>query len=221
MEFFHGDSIEWLKEQPDASLDTVITGIPDLSEITDYTPDNMENYRGFVAEVVQLLAAKVRPDQFIIFIQTDRRRDGVWIDKAFEIQTVMKSQGVPLRFHKIIINKKGIDLYRVGFSHVLAFSRSARYSKRMPDIFEAGFRLWANATPLTPVVALMELMQRQGVRRIIDPFAGLGTVGLVANIYGIRSWNIELDPGHYKEMKRNYKSPKFQKALIGRIFGAI
>lgn len=221
MDFLNEDSIEWLKTQRDNSLSTIITSIPELSEVTDYIDDTPEDYKTFLHEIVLLLAQKVRDDEFIIFIQTDRRKNGIWIDKAFEIQSIMKSCNIPLRFHKVTINKEGIDLYRVGYSHILGFSKIRTYNKRFPDVFRSGLRLWPNATPLVPLISIMEFLQKCKINHIIDPFAGYGTIGLVANIYGIHSWNIEINISYYKQMKQYYKDKLFQRRLIGHIFKTI
>ncbi len=210
---YHGDAIEWLNNQIDNSLSTVITGLPDLSEITDYVSD-MEGYKSFLNHIVTLIGNKVRDDQYIIFIQTDRRHNGVWIDKSFEIMKTMESIGIPLRFHKIVCSSKTLDLYRVCYSHILCFSKTRKYSIPFRDIIPASYKTWANAVSITVLVELGKFLNKQGVTHIIDPFAGYGTIGLVMRFLNIHSWNIELDIDTYERMEQNITDYKFNKYLL-------
>jgi adenine-specific DNA methylase len=214
MDLYNGDSIEWLQNQPDNSLSTVITGIPDLSEITNYLPDSIEAYKNFLCEIVSLLANKVKASEYIIFIQTDRRNNGEWIDKSFEITKTMEKCGVALRFHKIVCSSKIIDLYRVGYSHMLCFSKLSKYSKPFRDVIPPSQKLWANATPINPLIEIAQFLKSKNVNHVIDPFAGFGTVGLIMNLFGISSWNIELNPTIYTIMWENRSNYKFQMELV-------
>ena len=63
------DARKWLKKQENHSLQTIITGIPDMHEVgLEYN-----EYYDFFMDVSKLIMTKLQKDHYAIFIITDRK----------------------------------------------------------------------------------------------------------------------------------------------------
>ena len=79
------DSLEWLSEQPDESINNVLTGLPDMEEL-NMTDINI--YLEFFRKTAGLIFRKVKKNGYCIFIKTDRKFDGGIIDKIYNLTNV-------------------------------------------------------------------------------------------------------------------------------------
>lgn len=201
MNFITADSRVWLREQLDASLPSIVTGIPDMDEVN---MTDVDSYCAFVQEIAWLCFQKVLPNGYVIFIQTDRKVGGKWLDKAFLIQNVTSAP--KLLFHKIIVRSFGTQIQRPAFSHILCFSHSngtggGRFS--FPDVIQKGQVLWNNGTSIEALEHIMQFLKGRGIESILDPFCGHGTIAIVAKRYGIECQCIDIDPSMIQRTQEN------------------
>jgi hypothetical protein len=98
------DAVVWLRKQPDQSLGHVVTGLPDMGDLAPSL--TVDEYTVWVQRVFALLCQKCKPQAYIILIQTDRKAEGVWIDKTSIINSAAQRLCVPLRWHKIVLRQK-------------------------------------------------------------------------------------------------------------------
>jgi hypothetical protein len=190
------DAFVWLNNKTDNSLDTIITGIPDLDELEELNSNqvSLEEYTLFFKKAVNLIMKKVRDDECIILIQTDRKIKGEWIDKSYLSNTVANELELKLLWHKIIQNREGTYLQRPTYSHLLAYSKKQKSGKAFPDVISCGKKLYKNATSPNAVWYVMNFLKEKNIKSIIDPFTGRGTIPYIASLFDIHSIGIDIDP---------------------------
>ncbi len=174
-EIFCQDAVAWLAAQKDHSLGNVITGIPDLDE----TPYNETQYVGFLSKVALQIFKKVKKDGYCIFMNTDRKFEKKWIDKAFLIQEMAKKAGISLRWHKIILLRpvNSAHLQRPTYQHFLCFSYNSGPGEATADTIFCGQKSYKNASCPVGIEHSLNFLKRYSPYQfIVDPFVGRGTV---------------------------------------------
>jgi len=158
------DTVKWLESQ--SSIEgSIVTGIPDVSE----TGMSMAKYEKWFILLCTLMMQKVVGTGLIVFIQTDIKREGKWIDKSFLCNLAAHRLHIPLLFHKICVREK-----------VTSVSGAiATYS-------------WPRATGLETCRYVMRYIARHtNSKTIIDPFCGQGSILAMANEYGLNAIGID------------------------------
>jgi len=192
------NAIRWLEEQPDNSLPSAVTGIPDTHTIQkDMTT---AEYMQFIRIASSLIMKKVRPDQYCIFILTDRKGDGIWIDKGHQIIDMALSLDMKQLWHKIIVNKQSVNFIMASYSHFLCFSKAGTPGKPTPDVMERGDIVYRYATGQIPTRIAIEFLAGK-TDTVLDPFVGQGTVVAMANAYGMKGIGIDIDPEQCEKAK--------------------
>jgi DNA modification methylase len=186
------DAKKWLASVKDHSLGNVVTGIPDFME----TGMEFEEYINFIMDVVLLIFKKVAKDGYCLFMNTDRKQSGWWLDKGFLIQTVAKQVKIPLKWHKIILLRGvgRIHLQRPTFQHYLCFSYEGKPGIATPDVFECGHKEYKNSScPHGVEHAIKFIKQYSAHQMVVDPFVGRGTTLLVAKKHGMPGIGVDID----------------------------
>ena len=192
------DALLWLEEQPDHSLDNIITGIPDMNEVDM----SMEDYTQFFIKAVQLIFQKVKPVSYVIFMVTDRKYKGTWFDKSFLIQQHASS----LKWHKIILLRDvgKIHIQRPTYQHYLCFSASSGPGNATPDVIYGGKRSYANGACLPALEHAVSFIKRYAPHQfIIDPFVGRGSTLQEAKKQNIPGLGIDLNPTQCEFANKN------------------
>jgi len=204
VKILHTDSIEYLERKKDQSLPTIITGIPDMDEV------NMNDiqYIDWFQKVCDIIFRKVKKNEYTIFIQTDRKVNGRWIDKSYYLNNVAHKNHMKLLWHKIILYRpvNSIHLQRPTYGHMLCFCHSSSTNgpgKQFPDVIEGSKKLYKNGTSIQPLHYIMKFLVEKGIQVIIDPFAGYGTISVIAKKYHISSLAIDIDAECVEKIKEN------------------
>lgn len=183
------DAMAWLRRQ--GGLECVVTSLPEMAE----GPwKRVEDYRAFFTEAAELCFSAVADTGYVVFLQTDRKRNG-WLDKSYWLSAAGEAAGMRLLWHKVALRVAvgKTDLYRPGWSHMLCFSRAGRIGVPFADVIERGEVTYADAFGQTAVRAVLEWLGRQGVRKVVDPFVGSGTVVAMANALGMDAVGVDND----------------------------
>jgi hypothetical protein len=185
------DAITWLEKFEDAGRGAIITGVPDSDDLK--LP--VEKWRDWFSYAVLLCLRAAHPDACTIFCLTDRKKDGALISKAHLMVEQAKQAGVRLLWHKIVLRHAvgAVDLYRQGYSHMMAFSRNMSSGSPTPDVLHAGTRIYKNATGVNAAKVAVQFATSKQRHLIIDPFCGHGTVLAVANALGFDALGIDID----------------------------
>lgn len=198
------EALAWLAANPLPPRAAVFTSLPDAVELARGARAGWEDW--FVGAATAVLRA-TPDDGATVFYQTDVKRDGRWIDKAFLVQTAARALGVPLVWHKIVCRAPaGQATYgRVGFAHLLCFARDVRdpIEAATPDVLpELGAMTWARAMGLAAArFAVGWLKERAMASCLVDPFCGVGTALAVANAAGMDAIGVEKHAGRAEQAR--------------------
>jgi hypothetical protein len=191
----HADALAWLAANPANPNASVVTSLPDVSELPALTLDAWQTW--FIAAARQVLAWV--PDAgAAVFFQSDIRVAGAIIDKGYLVMRAAEEARFALLWHKIVCRKPPgtVAFGRPSWSHMLCFRRTPppRVRAMGPDVLaDAGFMPWSRAMGVTACrAACTYLRDELGTREIVDPFCGKGTVLAVANTMGLDALGVEL-----------------------------
>jgi hypothetical protein len=187
------DALDWLARNRPLVGASVITSLPDTSELPELS---LEDWQGWFVRAAALTMSSVDDQGAAIFFQSDIRHRGVWIDKAALVQTAGAASGMKLLFHKIVCRKPpGTSSQgRATYSHLLGFARVVRPPRRpTPDVlpdpgFIAGRKAMGTAACL---LACRYILEETTTRTVVDPFCGWGTALAVANALGMAAVGVD------------------------------
>jgi hypothetical protein len=189
------DALPWLEAQPILQGCSLITSLPDVSEVAMPLP---EWKRWFIAAAGRVFA-RVPDDGVAIFYQTDIKPSGVWIDKAHLVQRAADDAQVPLIFHKVVCRKPpgSITFGRPSYAHLLCFSRGLTldYARSTADVIvDGGESTWSRGMGVESCrIACRYVRTSTPTRTVVDPFCGQGMVLAVANALGLDAVGVELN----------------------------
>ena len=190
----HGEALAWLAEHPAEPGTSIITSLPDVSELAEC---DFEAWRAWFLRAAQAVLAWVPADGVAIFFQTDVLHRGVWIDKSFLVLSAAQASGQHLVWHKIVCRTApgSASPGRAGYSHLLCLAREVRPAFRhaLPDVLaDAGFEPSHKAMGVEAcALAVRFVLAETPARAIIDPFCGRGTALAVANALGLDALGVD------------------------------
>ncbi|MCA3014734.1 MAG: SAM-dependent methyltransferase [Myxococcaceae bacterium] len=188
------DGVAWLRTQTFDERHAVITSLPDVSEVA--LP--FDAWRRWFIDTAQLVCERLAPSAVAVFFQTDIKREGRWVDKAYLVQRGAEAAGSAQLFHKVVCRAPvGMTTFgRPAWAHLLAFSktRTVAPGDSTPDVLpRLGEMPWARAMGVEACEAAVRFVKLQAnASVVIDPFCGLGTVLAVANRHGLDAVGVEL-----------------------------
>lgn len=201
------DGIRWCKSQQ-YKIPAIVTSIPDASEIglSKITNKKEETrYKTFFTRAADAVLSSITPDGYAIFIQTDRKHNGI-IDKPHLISSEAYKRGFRMMFHKIALIREPnhVDLYKPTYTHVLCYSKNGTAGAATPDVFPRGKVLYKNGAGVNAVKVCLTFLQNKGIETVVDPFIGQGTTLIVAKKMGFRyGIGIDNDPEQCDKADRN------------------
>ena len=198
------DALQWLRDNPLGDDAAILTSLPDAVE---FTHRDTERWRTWFLDAAELVLRSTPTRSACVFFQTDVKRDGVWIDKAFLVQQAAAAAGVSLLWHKVVCRAPaGMPTFgRPGYAHLLCFSRELRdavdaaVADVLPDL---GGQVWTRGMGISAAHrAITWLRDRANARTIVAPFCGVGTALAVANGLGMAAVGIERNPARAEQAR--------------------
>jgi hypothetical protein len=209
-EVFHAEALGWLAQHPAPAGTSVMTSLPDISEIQGLT---LEAWQTWFARAAETVMQWVGDEGISIFYQSDIRQRGLWIDKSQLIQQAAARVNHPLLWHKIVCRKPPgtWSLGRPTYSHMLAFvgPRAALTELAVipsgPDVLpDAGPMSFSRATGLAAVTVACTFLQKAKRTKVVaDPFCGQGGILAVANQFGFDALGVDLNARRCRAARRN------------------
>ena len=199
------EALAWLAENPAAPGTSVITSLPDVSEVPER---GFEGWEAWFGEAARAVLRWVPEPGLVIFFQSDIRRDGTWVDKGYLVQRAAEAEGRTLLWHKVVcrVAPGTITHGRAGYSHLLCFSHAPRSSITHPgpDVLpDAGHKPWSKAMGVAACrLACRFLREETETKLVVDPFCGHGTALAVANHYGFEALGVELSTRKVRAARR-------------------
>ncbi|HVT06152.1 MAG TPA: SAM-dependent methyltransferase [Polyangia bacterium] len=201
----HGDALAWLRAAGKLPGASVVTSLPDVSELPALSFDE---WRRWFDGAATLVLESVPDEGAAIFFQSDVRHAGLWIDKGAMVAGAAERAGMRALFHKIVCRKPPGTLThgRASYSHLLGFARALRPSLRRltPDVLpDGGFQPGAKSMGVLACVDACRFVRDETpTRTIVDPFCGWGTVLAVANAMGLDAVGVDLSARMCKRARR-------------------
>jgi hypothetical protein len=198
------EALAWLGANALPARAAVFTSLPDAVELSPSARDDWEPW--FVRAAAATLRA-TPADGAAVFFQTDVKRDGRWIDKAFLLQLAAREAEVPLVWHKVCCRAPAgqATFGRVGYAHLLCFARELRdpIEGATADVLpELGVMTWPRAMGLAAArFAVGWLRERAQPSCLVDPFCGVGTALAVANAMGLDAIGVERNAGRAQQAR--------------------
>lgn len=191
-------------EYKSQKFDCILTGVPDMDEIRTLSKSK-KKYFEWMYKILTLLFDRISDEGYVIFLQTDRKKDGEWIQKSNLISSIAQELGFRCMWHKIMLYREHdtIHLQRPTYGHILCFSLRGTPGKSFPDVIFADKRLYKNGTPIQPIEYICDFLREKKINHILDPFAGMGTISMVCRENKISSTNIEINKRMYNKMLHN------------------
>lgn len=192
-----GDALQFLRDTPLPEGHAILTSLPDSSEVKRLS---FAAWRQWFVDTAELVARSTPTQSAAIFYQTDVKREGTWVDKAYLVQRGADAAGAHLLWHKIVCRAPAgrATFARPGYAHLLCFSRELRdpVEQATADVLpELGRMTWARAIGLHAAHAAVRWLRDQaGAKCIVDPFCGVGTVLAIANHHGLPAIGVERNP---------------------------
>lgn len=193
----NADALAWLREQAPLAGASVVTSLPDISELGGL---DLEAWQAWFQEAAFHTMNAVPDEGVAIFFQSDIRREGLWIDKGALVQQAAARARMPLLFHKIVCRKPAgtVTFGRASYSHLLAFARRLRppVGRATADVIpDAGFMPGKKSMGVNACLDACRFVRAETTTRtIVDPFCGFGTVLAVANALGLDAVGVDLSP---------------------------
>jgi hypothetical protein len=192
---FHADAIEWLTSHAPLCGCSVVTSLPDVSELPRLT---FSSWRDWFVATATLVLRSIPSNGMAVFFQSDVLHQGRWVDKGALIALAAVTEGADLHFHKIVCRRPAgsAAFGRATYAHLLGFGRGIAPSHRHPRIHvlpDGGFRPGVKSMgALACRDACLEILRGTSTRTIVDPFCGFGTVLAVANLLGLDSIGVDV-----------------------------
>jgi len=188
------EALAWLASHPSEPDGSVITSLPDFSEVLEL---GFRDWQSWFVSAAKAVIDWVSPTGVAIFFQTDVKKQGVWIDKAYLVLRAAEETSARLLWHKIVCREPPdtVSHGRAGYSHLLCFSKyaGAKSLSQSPDVLaEPGFKPTEKAMGVRACrLACGFVLERTAARTIVDPFCGHGTVLAVANAMGLDAVGVD------------------------------
>ena len=189
------DALGWLRDQGVLTGCSVVTSLPDVSELGGMP---LPDWKRWFVDSARLVLSRLPEDGVALFYQTDIKPDGLWVDKGYLCSRAAEDAGCETLFHKVVCRKPAgtITFGRPSYSHLLCFSRGVRVNlaHATADVLpELGEMTWTKAMGVAACVAACRFIQQHTPSRtVVDPFCGLGTALAVANALGLDAVGVEL-----------------------------
>ncbi len=206
-EIVHAEALAWLDAHPADATSSVVTSLPDVSELPTL---GFDGWRAWFVDAARRVVRWLPEEGVAIFFQSDIRNAGAWVDKGYLVMRAAEEERCALLWHKIVCRKPPgtIAHGRASYSHMIAVARAPRLGRAPrhpgPDVLaDAGFMPWSRAMGENACrVACRFLREETRTQRVVDPFCGSGTVLAVANEMGFDALGVDLSARRCKAARR-------------------
>jgi len=188
------DALAWLAERPALTGCSVITSLPDVSELDL----SLSDWKRWFVDAAARVMRSVPADGAAIFYQTDIKKAGTWVDKGQLVHRAADDAGCALLWHKIVCRKPAgtVTFGRPAYAHLCCFSRALTVdpARASADVIaDPGVSTWTRGMGTAAcALACRFVLTQTPTRTVVDPFCGQGMVLAVANAMGLHAVGVEL-----------------------------
>ena len=185
----HAEAIAWLKARGTLAGASVVTSLPDVSEIPRL---DFAGWCRWFEDAAAAVMAAVPQNGVAIFFQSDIRHGGLWVDKGALVVRGAESAGGHLLFHRIVCRHPAgtLSAGRATYSHLLGFAPVRRPPSGRPraDVIpDAGFAPGKKAMGVKACLVGVDLSARMCRRARVLDFESLpaGSITLKQSVHQI------------------------------------
>jgi hypothetical protein len=193
-QIIQADALAWLAQNPAAAHSSVITSLPDVSEL----PLSFEAWREWFITAARAVIRWLPDDGVAIFFQSDIRRAGTHVDKGYLVMRAVEAESAALLWHKIAcrLPPDTASFGRASYAHMLGVARAPRPPARsaLPDVLaDAGDKSWTRGMGRRACeLACRYLRDETATRVVVDPFCGRGSALAAAQSFGFQVLGVDL-----------------------------
>ena len=192
-EVHQADALEWLRAHAPLDGASVVTSLPDVSELPALS---FAQWQSWFGEAAELVVRSLPEEGVAIFFQSDIVHAGLWVDKGALVAAAAERAGMGLLFHRIVCRKPPgtLTFGRATYAHLLGFARRPPPGGRaradvLPDGGPTAGRKAMGR--LAALEACRFIREQTPTRLVIDPFCGWGTVLAAANALGLDAVGVD------------------------------
>lgn len=199
------DALAWLAAAAPLSDTSVVTSLPDVSEVPAL---GFDGWCSWFESAAESILRGVPDDGVAIFFQSDIRHAGLWVDKGTMVARAAARVGSGLLFHRIVCRKPPgtLTLGRATYSHLLGFARVLRPvpTRATADVLPDGGPVPGKKAMglLACLEACRFIREQTRSRRVLDPFCGWGTTLAVANALGMDAVGVDISTRMCRRARR-------------------
>jgi hypothetical protein len=172
----HAEAVAWLRAQGRIAGASVVTSLPDVSELPGL---GLDGWRRWFVDAAAAAMRAVPDEGAAVFFQSDIRHRGAWIDKGALVCRLPPGT---------------VTSGRASYAHLLGFARAPRPPRRATaDVLaDGGFQPGKKAMGVNACVDACRFVRSEtSTRTVVDPFCGWGTVLAVANALGLDAVGVD------------------------------
>jgi hypothetical protein len=194
---YHADALPWLRAQGKLVGASVITSLPDVSELPRL---GLEAWRQWFEDAAALVMQSIDDSGVAVFFQSDIKRAGWWIDKGALVTRAAERVGMGMLFHKIVCRDPPgtASFARATYAHMLGFARgeARKQTQARVDVLpDGGFKPGPKAMGVKACLDACRFVKTETTTRVVvDPFCGMGTVLAAANALGLDAVGVDIAP---------------------------
>lgn len=191
----HGDAFAWMDRVAAVPAASVVTSLPDLSELPHL---DLAAWKQWFVDAARRVIRWTPRTGVAVFFQSDIRVRGVWIDKSYLILRAAEEERALLLWHKIAcrLPPGSEPRGRAAYSHMMCVSHTLYPPRRPgPDVLpDAGPATWSKGMGVEACrLACTWIAENTPSTMIVDPFCGLGAALAVANDIGMDAIGVECE----------------------------
>ena len=192
----NADAMVWLQAQGKLVGASIVTSLPDVSELPHL---GLDAWRRWFEDAAALVMECTSDQGVAIFFQSDIKHGGFWIDKGALVSRAAERARMSCLFHKIVCRKPpgSSSFGRATYAHMLGFARGPRGGKqaRIDVLPDGGFQPGPKSMGVQACVDACQFVKCETTTRtVVDPFCGWGTVLAVANALGLDAVGVDIAP---------------------------
>jgi hypothetical protein len=193
----NADAMVWLQAQGKLVGASIVTSLPDVSELPHL---GLDAWRRWFEDAAALVMECTSDQGVAIFFQSDIKHGGFWIDKGALVSRAAERARMSCLFHKIVCRKPpgSSSFGRATYAHMLGFARGQprRQKQERVDVLpDGGFQPGTNSMGVHACLDACRFVKAETTTRtVVDPFCGWGTVLAVANALGLDAVGVDIAP---------------------------
>jgi len=189
-----GDGIAYLESARLPPDHAIITSLPDHSELPQL---GVTAWKRWFIDTVALACRAGAGGGAVFFNKPAATQDGRWMDRGHLVNRGMEPAGSFVPWHKIVCRVPAgmVTFGRPAYAHMLCASRERRFEPgaSKADVLPAlGHMSWSRAMGTAACDAAIDFVVSAGVRVVVDPFCGQGSILAAANARGLDAVGVEL-----------------------------